>query len=172
MCVARRACATMVLAFAVACVSCDQGSPDVAPKQASKNTEQRSPTTKADAAPKPLVEVTSRAAKSVREVVEAQAMPNTWALRLETYWPKGICSPQHRLKIDTDPASPEDHVFASGGIKVVVLKRQMEMFRGAQIDYGEKNGEHGFLVNNPNFEGELLKKWGPIVAADPLSTGN
>jgi Fe-S cluster assembly iron-binding protein IscA len=75
------------------------------------------------------------------------------------------------LDIDTNPPSSADYAFVSGGLRVVVLKRQVDMFRGAEIDYGEKDGRQGFLVNNPNFEGELLKKWGPIVAADPLSDG-
>jgi len=115
--------------------------------------------------------VTPRAAKRVREIVASAAIKGDWALRLQASWPKGICCPQHKLDIETNLSSPSDTRLESGGIRVIVLKRQVDMFRGAQIDFGEKNGRQGFLVDNPNFEGELLKKWGPIVAADPLSEG-
>jgi len=131
------------------------------PSQARPERDQQPPE-------RPLVEVTARAAETVTRIVKEQGIEGSWYFRVEASWPKGICSPQHRLDIETSP-SESDSTFESAGIKVVVLKRQVEMFRGARVDYGEKDGKQGFLVDNPNFEGDLLKKWGPVVAADPLS---
>jgi Fe-S cluster assembly iron-binding protein IscA len=167
--VARRCFLPTLLAVVATCVGCDQHPAEGTSKQSPRDREEPPPEVKRENPTKPFVELTPRAARKVKEIVESHGVTGTWALRLEASWQKGVCCPQHRLDLDTNLSSAEDHVFDSGGFKLVVLKRQVEMFRGAQIDYGEKGGEKGFLVNNPNFEGELLKKWGPIVAADPLS---
>jgi Fe-S cluster assembly iron-binding protein IscA len=39
------------------------------------------------------------------------------------------------------------------------------MLRGARVDYVESARETGFSVKNPNFEGEALKKWLPLLEA-------
>lgn len=171
MCVARSSYAALVLSVSAVCLGCNESPTEVAPKQPPTQVEQQPPKAEPEVPSKPLVAVTPRAAKSIREVVESLDRTGTCALRLEAFWPNGICCPQHKLNLEITPPSSMDYAFESGGIKVVVLKRQADMFRGAQIDYGEKNGSQGFILNNPNFEGELLKKWGPIVAADPLSAG-
>src|SRR5882724_7833437 len=97
MCFAQRWCAALLLAVSAACVGCDQSSADATPKPAPTPTEPPAPQARPTEPPaKPLVEVTPRAAKSVREVIESQRISGTWALRLEASWPKGICSPQHK----------------------------------------------------------------------------
>jgi Fe-S cluster assembly iron-binding protein IscA len=161
-------CAALALVVGLTCLGCDERSTEATPKQIPARTEQPPPS-KPEGPAKPFVEVTPRAAKRVKEIVESQGITETWALRLQASWPKGVCSPQHKLDLETNLSSSSDTVFESGSMRVIVLKRQADMFRGAQIDFGEKDGQLGFLVNNPNFEGDLLKKWGPIVAADPLS---
>ena len=105
----------------------------------------------------------------VKEVVASTGLGIAWVLRLEASWSPTICSPEHNMRFDVDHAKPEDLAFDSGGIKLVVLKRQADMLRGTTINFGEKNGEPGFIINTPNFEGKLLEKWGPVLAADPLS---
>ena len=93
----------------------------------------------------------------------------TWVLRLEASWSKKVCSPQHAMRFEIKPPSAEDHSFESGGMKLVVLKRQLEMLRGTEIDLGERKGEQGFIITSPNLKGDLLEKWGPVLEADPLS---
>lgn len=39
------------------------------------------------------------------------------------------------------------------------------MLRGTLVDFKENAKESGFSVKNPNFEGEALKKWLPILQA-------
>ena len=103
-------------------------------------------------------------------MVASSGLGTAWVLRLEASWSPTICSPQHNMRFDVVQTKPEDLALDSGGIKLVVLKRQAEMLRGTTIDFGEKKGEPGFIISTPNFKGELLDKWGPILAADPLST--
>ena len=59
-----------------------------------------------------------------------------------------------------------DYEFKVSGIKVAILKRQVEMLRGARVDYGDEDGEEEFRVSNPNFEGEDLEKWKPSLKSE------
>jgi iron-sulfur cluster assembly protein len=67
-------------------------------------------------------------------------------------------------KIDLDPAvGPRDHVVSAGDVSAVVFADQAEMLRGTRIDYIDTGKEVGFTVKNPNFEGEAVKKWLPVL---------
>jgi iron-sulfur cluster assembly protein len=79
--------------------------------------------------------------------------------------PGGCQGFQHKLCLD-DEASPEDVVFVVDGVKVVMLGRQVEMLRGTRIDYGRGDAGVGFKLQNPNFEGECVKKWLPVLQQD------
>jgi Fe-S cluster assembly iron-binding protein IscA len=107
----------------------------------------------------PVLEVTPAAAAKAREAAAAKSLPRSWRVRIEAYWPKGLESPAYSIQAVTGLDRARDYEFESAGVKVVVLKRQVDMLRGARLDYVEKNGEEGFLVNNPNFEGERVEKW-------------
>jgi Fe-S cluster assembly iron-binding protein IscA len=117
----------------------------------------------------PAVSLTPRALGRIKEIVTSTEIGDGWSLRLQASWPKGVCSPQHAMQFDAGVPSPGDHGFASGGIRVVVLERQLDMLRGTEIDFGEKDGKQGFIIKTPNLEGEPLKTWGPILETDPLS---
>jgi Fe-S cluster assembly iron-binding protein IscA len=118
---------------------------------------------------RPPVTLTPAARARIKEIVAKHKVPEPWTLRLEASWPEGICSPQHKMEFQVARPSSEDQAFESSGIKLVVHKRQVEMLRGTEIHFGEKGGEKGFIITTPNFEGEALKKWGPVLRADPLS---
>ena len=76
---------------------------------------------------------------------------------------------QHKLDLDS-AASFEDYTFESSGMKVVVLKRQVDMLRGVEVDFGFDGDKQGFKIKNPNFEGEALKKWLPVLEKDKRAT--
>ena len=122
-----------------------------------------------DAPGPPIAELTPEALAQIKKVVASSGLGTAWALRLEASWAPKICGPQHDMRFDVDRAKPDELAFNSSGIKLVVLKRQAEMLRGTKVYFGEKNGQQGFIIKTPNFEGNLLEKWGPILAADPLS---
>lgn len=164
---ARMALATVLAALVAAGPGCDE-TPDVGvPARASSRSEEPPPRTEAPAPSRPLVVLTPAALAKVKAF--AEDLPRPWALRLEAYWPEGICGPQHRLQFVADPPSSEDRACESGGISIVVLGRQAEMLRGTEIHFGEKSGQQGFIITTPNFQGDALEKWGPVLRSDPLS---
>lgn len=110
-------------------------------------------------APSPvLFEVTPLAASKIRQEAAAMPLAREWYVRVEAYWPKGVCSPQYSVEIVTTLNRARDYEFEAIGINILVLKRQVDMFRGAKLDYEEKAAE-GFRVDNPNFQGDQLEKW-------------
>jgi iron-sulfur cluster assembly accessory protein len=109
----------------------------------------------------PLLTVTPKAAAMVHQHVADLRMPEKIHLRVRVV-PGGCQGFMHKLDLDAD-VSAEDRIFDSGGVSVVVFKRQVEMLRGAQVDYGEENSQRGFKVDNPNFKGDWTKKWLPLL---------
>ncbi len=85
-------------------------------------------------APK-LVEITPRGLDRVKWEAVEKGAPRNWYLRLEAHWPEGVCSLQHKLEIITGPVKASDFESESQGIRVAIPKRQVEMFRGAQLDF-------------------------------------
>lgn len=114
---------------------------------------------------KPPVEIMPRAVAQVAKYIESEGITGDWHLRLEACGPKGKPSPMHLLSFDVASPSAADHTFVSRGIRVVVLKRQVEMLRGTRVGYGQVDGRPGFLIDTPHFEGESLKNWGPVLQA-------
>ena len=104
---------------------------------------------------------TAKAATMVRQHVADLQRQEKLHLRVRVV-PGGCQGFMHKLDLDPD-VSAEDHIFDSGGVSVVVFKRQVEMLRGALVDYGEENGKHGFKVDNPNFKADWTKKWLPLL---------
>jgi Fe-S cluster assembly iron-binding protein IscA len=106
-----------------------------------------------------LFEVTPAAAAKIKQQAAAKSLPRGWYVRLEAYCQRGVDAPLYSLEIVTTVDPARDYEFKASGIKIAVLKRQVEMLRGAQLDVGEQDGEVKFRVNNPNLEGEQLEKW-------------
>ncbi len=117
----------------------------------------------------PVVSVTPKAVKSLTQFVGEQGITEPWYLRVGVF-PGGCCGFMHKLDLDTELSPFADHTFESGGVTVVVLKRQVEMLRGTQVDFGEEREKQGFLIKNPNFEGESLKNWLPVLSAEVSPT--
>jgi iron-sulfur cluster assembly protein len=148
---ARSRCLTLVLwAFAVALLAGCQTGPAAEPG---------APGDAKPAGPDepPLLTVTPKAAAMVRQYVAKVRAPKKLYLRVRVV-PGGCQGFMHKLDLDPD-VSAEDHVFDSGGVSVVVFRRQVGMLRGAKVDYGEAGGKHGFKVDNPNFKGDRARKW-------------
>jgi iron-sulfur cluster assembly accessory protein len=79
--------------------------------------------------------------------------------------PGGCTGFMHKLDLDPVTSSSTDHVCDCGGINVVIWKSQVQMLRGAKVDYGEKDGRTGFIIQNPNIEGVAEKDWLPKLEA-------
>lgn len=113
----------------------------------------------------PLLTVTPAAVNELARLTKREDAPGDWHLRLRAV-PGGCCGYLQKLDLDITISPTDDHTLVADGVRVVLFKRQVEMFRGAEVDYGTKDGHVGFMINNPNFEGEAARKWVAILAGD------
>jgi iron-sulfur cluster assembly protein len=51
-----------------------------------------------------------------------------------------------------DGADPEDQVFESHGLKVIVDPRSLPYIDGTELDYAKEGLNEGFKFNNPNIK--------------------
>lgn len=49
-----------------------------------------------------------------------------------------------------DVSEPEDHVFESHGVKVIIDPRSLPYLEGTELDYTKEGLNEGFKFNNPN----------------------
>jgi iron-sulfur cluster assembly accessory protein len=102
------------------------------------------------------VTVSPRAAEEVRHHLEDLRGHGRLYLRLRVL--AGGCQ-GFMHKLDLDPTvTADDHVFESSGVRVAIARRQLGLLRGTVVDFGEKDGKKGFMVENPNFKGESTTK--------------
>lgn len=92
------------------------------------------------------IEVSSDAAKKVKELLEEEGNPS---LKLRVYITGGGCS-GFQYGFAFDELQPDDSIFDKDGIEVVVDPMSLQYLLGAEIDYSE--GMHGaqFIIHNPN----------------------
>ncbi|HEX7078311.1 MAG TPA: iron-sulfur cluster assembly accessory protein [Candidatus Eisenbacteria bacterium] len=63
----------------------------------------------------------------------------------------GGCSGlSYGMQIADEPATADDLVFESGGVKVIVDVQSHQFLTGASIDFDESLQGGGFKINNPN----------------------
>jgi iron-sulfur cluster assembly protein len=153
-----------LLLAAAASVGCDNDSrPDPVGPSSRPPVPQSSKAPEPEAA-RPFGTVTPKAAAEIRRITAAQEFTGTVYLRVRVVR-GGCCGYLHKL--DLDPvASAEDHVAESGGVKVVAHKRQVEMLRGSEVDFGRAGHQVGFKIRNPNFDGEGARKWLAVLDKD------
>lgn len=53
-----------------------------------------------------------------------------------------------------DAAAPEDIVFESHGVKVLVDPKSLPYLDGTELDYAREGLNEGFKFNNPNVKGQ------------------
>ena len=108
--------------------------------------------------------VTPKAAAMIHQHAAELPKGSKVYLRLRVV-PGGCQGFMHKLDLDAD-VSADDHVCESGGVSVVVFKRQLEMLRRAQVDFGDDDGKQGFKVENPNFKGEGARNWLAVLEGE------
>ncbi len=60
------------------------------------------------------------------------------------------CSGNAYVVEPADTAGPEDEIFESQGIKIIVDKKNLVFLDGTEIDYTRAGLNEGFRFNNPN----------------------
>jgi iron-sulfur cluster assembly protein/iron-sulfur cluster insertion protein len=88
------------------------------------------------------------AGQRVRESAVSSGIGEGWMLRVEVR-PGGCSGFSYDMALDTERV-PDDHVFESAGVTVVVDPDSAELLRGASLIYEDTLQGAGLSINNPN----------------------
>jgi iron-sulfur cluster assembly protein len=92
------------------------------------------------------ITMTERAASHVKRVLAGQAQ----ALGLRVAVKTTGCSGYAYIVEAARAIGPDDRVFESNGIKVVVSEESLKFLAGTQMDFVREGLNAGFKFNNPN----------------------
>lgn len=95
-----------------------------------------------------MVTLTDKAAAEIKAIME-QNGGQYHGLRV--FVAGGGCSGlSYGMQIEEQPATAEDQVFETAGVKVIVDGMSLEYLKGASIDFEDALQGGGFRINNPN----------------------
>ncbi len=95
-----------------------------------------------------MVNLTEKAASEIRSIMEQNG--GTYQ-GVRVFVAGGGCSGlSYGMEICDEPATAEDQIFESLGVKVIVDLASYEYLKGASIDFDDSLGGGGFKINNPN----------------------
>lgn len=111
----------------------------------------------------PVITLTPRAAARVQEIISRTGIGDFGSVYLRVrVTPGGCTGVLYDMKFETE-ITKRDYTMESEGVKVAIYEVQKEMLSGTELDFGEKDGEKGFLFECPNLKGKELSKWIPIL---------
>ena len=94
-----------------------------------------------------MIALTPTAADKLRGILEKKGMPQGF-LRVRVT--AGGCSGLN-LEFDlSDKTSPDDKIYETNGVKVVLDPKSEFFLYGSTVDYQSTLMKSGFVVNNPN----------------------
>jgi len=95
-----------------------------------------------------MITLTEQAAKHVSSFLAKRGKGIGIRLGVKT---SGCSGMAYKLEF-ADAAEPEDLVFESHGLKVVVDPRSLPYIDGTELDYAKEGLNEGFKFNNPNIK--------------------
>jgi iron-sulfur cluster assembly protein len=97
-----------------------------------------------------MITMTEKAAKHVARYLERRGKGVGLRLGVKTTGCSGLA---YKLEY-VDELLPEDEVFESHGIKVIVDAKSLPYIDGTELDYAREGLNEGFRFNNPNVKDE------------------
>ncbi|MCO4860220.1 iron-sulfur cluster assembly protein IscA [Cupriavidus sp. WGtm5] len=97
-----------------------------------------------------MITMTEKAAKHVARYLERRGKGVGLRLGVKTTGCSGLA---YKLEY-VDDLLPEDQVFESHGIKVIVDAKSLPYIDGTELDYAREGLNEGFRFNNPNVKDE------------------
>ena len=95
-----------------------------------------------------MVSLSEKAAAEIKAIMEQNG--GTFE-GIRVFVAGGGCSGlSYGMEIADQPASSEDQVFETSGVKVIVDGQSYEHLKGASIDFDDTLQGGGFKINNPN----------------------
>ena len=95
-----------------------------------------------------MIVLTETATTKVKQLLEAEDQPEL-SLRVAVR-PGGCSGLSYGMEICDEPATAEDQIFETLGVKVIVDTASYEYLKGASIDFDDSLSGGGFKINNPN----------------------
>ena len=92
------------------------------------------------------VTLTDRAAEHVQRYIQKRGKGVGLRLGVKTTGCSGLA---YKLEF-ADEVQPEDQVFDSNGVKVLIDPKSLAYLEGTQLDYVKEGLNEGFKFNNPN----------------------
>ncbi len=92
------------------------------------------------------VTLTERAARHVNRYLEKRGKGIGLRLGVRTTGCSGLA---YKLEY-VDEIQPDDEVFESQGVKVIVDRKSLPYLAGTELDYAREGLNEGFKFNNPN----------------------
>jgi len=93
-----------------------------------------------------MITMTENAAKHVAAFLAKRGKGIGVRLGVKT---SGCSGMAYKLEF-ADAAEPDDHVFESGGLKVLVDPKSLPYLDGTELDFTREGLNEGFKFNNPN----------------------
>ena len=93
-----------------------------------------------------MIEMTERAAQHVREFLDNRGKGEGIRVGIRTAGCSGLA---YVLEF-VDEASPDDQIFESHGIKILVDPKSLIYIDGTELDFVREGLNEGFQFNNPN----------------------
>lgn len=95
-----------------------------------------------------MISLSEKAASEIRTIMEQNG--GTFE-GIRVFVAGGGCSGlSYGMQIADEPATSDDLVFESGGVKVIVDMASHQYLTGASIDFDDSLQGGGFKINNPN----------------------
>ena len=92
------------------------------------------------------VTLTDRAAQHVQRYIAKRGKGVGLRLGVRTTGCSGLA---YKLEF-ADEVQPEDQVFDSNGVKVLIDPKSLAYLEGTELDYAKEGLNEGFKFNNPN----------------------
>jgi iron-sulfur cluster assembly protein len=93
------------------------------------------------------VTITEKALRKINEIMKEKQISDDYLLRLGVK--SAGCGIASHI-IGFDHSGDNDEVFKVGNIKVAIEKAQVMYLAGKTVDYGEADGQIGFIFRDPN----------------------
>jgi Fe-S cluster assembly iron-binding protein IscA len=109
--------------------------------------------------PKPVVDVSPRAERFLRQIAIDQKVADPWWVRLSVSWRP---DPFIEVHLDRTPPGPDDITVEAGVLKVVMARDLLTYLRGSRVEFVETPEGGGFDVTFPNqdaAEREAAGRW-------------
>jgi len=95
-----------------------------------------------------MITVTEKAARHVANYLAKRGKGMGVRFGVRT---SGCSGMAYKLEF-VDAANPEDHVFESHGVKVLVDPKSLPYIDGTELDFVREGLKEGFKFNNPNIK--------------------